>query len=612
MNITIRGELPKEPTAKDIVDLLLYNRGLIESRAKKEFLNPPHPISLTLTDFGFTHTYVTRAIKQIWMCHPLHPLNKSPDKPIIVYTDYDADGITGGVILWETLHLLGFRVFPYVPNRISEGYGFSTRGLDRVKAKYDPALVISVDHGIVADSQITYSSHHLGIPVLVTDHHTRQEEKIPKHALAIFHIPALSGSGVAYYVAKEIFANANFQFPIPNTDKLSKLFLNDYVGIATIGTVADLVPLRGPSRNIVFHGLPILTSTERVGVQALKHVAGHIGKKVTTYEVGFLLAPRINASGRLEDALDSLRLLCTNDPIRAQQLAEKLNNLNITRQNMVRQAVEEAIAMVEAQKDKDGTLPKILFVFQDKAPSTVDNVEDVASSELHRTQDSRVPYAEEFESFATWHEGIIGLIASKICEKYYRPTIVLTRSGDSKEGIYKASCRSIAGFHMTEFLNKHKDMLLKFGGHEAAAGFSIDGHHLEHFIQKALNYADTHIAQEMMERSISVDCQLSVDAISMDLAKEIENLAPFGMGNPRPTFQSKGHITDVHILGKDRRHLQFLLTNQIHTIEVIAFGKSDQFESISSNSTEREVTFTIDINRWNGSEKVQTKMIYMQ
>lgn len=299
----------------------------------------------------------------IWRCHPDHPENAHPDKPIVVYTDYDADGITGGAILWETLHALGFKAFPYTPSRITEGYGFSTQGLDAVKEKYDPALIISVDHGITADSMVQYALEKLGIPIIVTDHHHRQEEKVPKLAKAIFHIPALSGSGVAYYVGKEImqYQISNTQFSISKNINSNSLelgirnlehaFGHDYVGIAAIGTIADLVPLQGPSRSIAYHGLKNLTSTQRPGLVALKKVSDHIGKTVTTYEVGFLLAPRINASGRLEDALDALRLLCTKDGMKARSLAEKLNALNIQRQNMVKDAVEEALKIVESQKD---------------------------------------------------------------------------------------------------------------------------------------------------------------------------------------------------------------------------------------------------------------------
>ena len=345
MKVAVRSRLPPSPTIEQVFNLLLNSRTSIRYSplAIGDFLSPPHPSSLTLVDFGFEKYYIDQAMDLIWRCHPAHPDTVAPDKPIIVYTDYDADGITGGSILWETLHTLGFKAFPYTPNRITEGYGFSTQGLDYVKDKYDPALIISVDHGIAADTQVTYATEKLGIPIIVTDHHHRQEEKVPKLAKGIFHIPALSGSAVAYYVAKEIANSTKHRVPFdhaqgkrrtkgsiekrnvviatmpamllhkrgrqgnpdshPEPDEgwiirnLEDMFEHDYVGIAAIGTIADLVPLQGPSRSFAYHGLKNLTSAQRPGLVALKKVADHIGKTVTTYEVGFLLAPRIHASG---------------------------------------------------------------------------------------------------------------------------------------------------------------------------------------------------------------------------------------------------------------------------------------------------------------------------
>jgi hypothetical protein len=305
MKINVRSKLPPNPTTQQVFDLLLKYR-LDNCKLGIEnwdFLSPSHPSSLSLADFGFEKSYIDQAMHLIWRCHPDHPENAHPDKPIVVYTDYDADGITGGAILWETLHALGFKAFPYTPSRITEGYGFSTQGLDAVKEKYDPALIISVDHGITADSMVQYALEKLGIPIIATDHHHRQEEKVPKLAKAIFHIPALSGSGVAYYVGKEImqYQISNTQFSISKNINSNSLelgirnlehaFGHDYVGIAAIGTIADLVPLQGPSRSIAYHGLKNLTSTQRPGLVALKKVSDHIGKTVTTYEVGFLLAP---------------------------------------------------------------------------------------------------------------------------------------------------------------------------------------------------------------------------------------------------------------------------------------------------------------------------------
>lgn len=603
MKIRIKSALSTHPTAQEVSDILLKNRlgDTFPLEVAREFLSPPHPTALSLKNFGFEQTYIDHAMECIWQFHPKHPTNKTPDRPIVVYTDYDADGITGGAILWETLHTLGFKAFPYTPNRITEGYGFSTQGLDIVKEKYNPALIISVDHGIVADAQVTYAADKLGIPIIITDHHHRLEEKVPKQAKAIFHIPALSGSGTAYYVAKEIADSPQYRVQstesndsAPSTENLKHMFETEYVGIAAIGTIADLVPLQGPSRSIAYHGLRALTDTKRPGLYALKKVSDHIGKTVTTYEVGFLLAPRINASGRLEDALDALRLLCTKDAVKARALAEKLNTLNVQRQDMVKEAVEEALKIVESQKDTVGNLPKIFIIHQ---------------------SDDRTNLQPTF-----WHEGIIGLIASKICEKYHRPTIVLTSADDHadssepynltnfKPSTYKASCRSIHGFHMTEYLTVHEELLLKYGGHEAAAGFSIESKHLQEFVTKSQEYANNHITDEMLERTITVDCELPLGFANLEFTEKLEKMAPFGMGNPKPVFVSKGKIINVQTMGKEQKHARFRLIQGTEGLDFVAFGKAEELTS-HEGTEDASIVFTLDINRWNGSERVQGKFV---
>lgn len=611
MHVKVKATLTPNPSVEDIILLLLHNRFKTKNLKleSKNFFSPPHPTTLSLADFGFEQSYIDKAISFIWSLHPKNPTNPSPKRPIVVYTDYDADGITGGTILWETLHLLGFVAFPYTPNRIKEGYGFSEHGLKTVRDKYNPALIISVDHGITAQKLVTYANRELDIPIIVTDHHHKQDEKVPHDAHAIFHIPALSGSGVAYYVAKEIATNTKYKVKSKKgvgrrTSDLGLLFLSDYVGIAAIGTIADLVPLTGPSRAIAYHGLKELTTTLRPGLVALKHIADHIGKKVTTYEVGFLLAPRLNATGRLDDALDALRLLCTHDKTKATQLAQKLNKLNTERQDMVKRAVNEAIKIVDATKDVRGDLPKLLIVNQKPTHQT-------SGDSGLRTKD-----------YVFWHEGIIGLIASKLCDMYYLPTIVLTYANDPVDLVqpynptnlqlstYKASARSISGFNMMHFLESHKDLLIKFGGHEMAAGFSIDAEKLPSFIANAQSYAKQNLSKEMLERTLSVDCELPLDLAHLELAKELTTFEPYGMGNPRPVFMSTGKVTDMKRVGKDNTHARFTLTSGSITLPCIAFGKADEVEACTQMH-ECRMAYSLEVNMWNGAETVQGKVVHI-
>ena len=406
MHLAVKHHFDETKTVDEVVKALLQDRVSSDSTRGNiadcklqiaDFLHPPHPTSLSLADFGFTPSYVDEALGYIFSLHPLSSqLSAISSGAIVIYSDYDADGITGGAILWETLHKLGFTVHPYIGDRVTEGYGFSKVGIDIVHEKYHPALIISVDHGISAREQVAYAKS-LGIEVIVTDHHHRSDEKVPTDARAIFHIPSLSGSSTAYYVAKEIcekFQISNSQ--IPSKSQLSILnaqFESDYVGLAAIGTIADLVPLTGASRAIAYHGLPALSRSTRPGIRALTQVSGNLGKTITAYEVGFLIAPRINASGRLDSALDALRLLCTTNQSRANELAAKCDVLNTERQDMVKAATVEALEIVEKMRDKHGMLPKILIIHQPLL-----------------TDDSRL-------AGGSWHEGIIGLIASKLLEK---------------------------------------------------------------------------------------------------------------------------------------------------------------------------------------------------
>jgi len=540
-------------TEQEIIDLILKNR---EIKDEKEFLEPKDPQLISLQDFHKSYKSQFKKVIKI-----LEEIKKN-NQTVVVYTDYDADGITGGAILWETLHLLGFKVMPYVPDRKQEGYGFSKKGIDNIKQLYDPTLIISVDHGITKVKEVKYATS-LGIQVIITDHHLKQKD-IPKKAKAIFHIPALSGSGVAYFFAKEIFQN--FKFKISNLKLLEQYFSSDYLALASIGTIADMVPLIGPSRSIVKFGLETFSKVKRFGIRHILKEAGIEDKPIAPYDIGFIIAPRINAVGRLESAIDALRLLCTTNEDRAQKLAHKVGQTNKNRQDLVEKAVEEAKEQFKVQSAKCKVLPKIIILTSDH-----------------------------------WHEGIIGLIASKIVEKYYRPTIVLTKN----DGFYKASARSIPIFHITDFLVSLKKYLVDVGGHKQAAGFTIEKDKLSEFIKAAEKKADKLISKKDLEKKIEVDLNMPLSKITLSLAKKIESLAPFGIGNPQPTFYSQGEIVNAQLFGKQNNHLKIWLKD--HALEFIGFFQADKFKSLSRGKI-IEIVYTLDINRWGGKESLRGKI----
>ncbi len=569
MKISFKYEIKNSQSfsSEDLIKTILKIRDI---KNIEGFLKPKSPLDISLFDFNSSYKKSFEKVIQILK------EAKEKNQMIVVYTDYDADGITGGAILWETLYLLGFKVMPYVPDRIKEGYGFSIKGIDNVIKQFNPSLIISVDHGITKIKEVEYLKQKK-IKVIITDHHLKTE-KIPK-AEAIFHIPELSGSGVAYFFAKEIFNKfCNNRKDKTSEVKLTTNFKIDYLALASIGTIADLVPLVGPSRSIVKYGLEAFLKVKRYGIRQILKQAGIEGKKITPYDIGFIIAPRINAVGRLKHALDALRLLCTKDNEKAFNLAYQIGSLNTKRQDLVEKSVDEAKKIISSKNYKD----KIIILASDN-----------------------------------WHEGIIGLIASKIVEEFYRPTIVLTKTNS----YYKGSARSIPSFHITNFLRSLKEYLVDVGGHAQASGFTIDKNKLNDFIKEAKVKASEKIADKDLERTITADIKIPISKINLSLVKSLERLEPFGIGNPQPVFLSEGIIIDAKIFGKKNEHLKIFLSdnnkyldsrfceNDNTTLEIIAFNQGELFKSLSRGQ-KINVVYTLEIDRWGEKEKVRGKMNY--
>jgi len=563
MKLIFKNEIKTSSTIdeKEIIELLLKERKI---KDKPEFLNPISPLKINLTDFE--KKYSTSFKKVIKILKKI----KENSQTVVIYSDYDADGITGAAILWETLHLLGFKVMPYVPHRKLEGYGFSIKGIDNIKNQFNPKLVISVDHGISAKEKIVYAKS-LGISVIVTDHHIKPKE-IPDSAEAIFHIPVLSGSGVAYFFAKEIFKNSTFHPANGGTNfkLLEDNFKTDYLALAAIGTIADMVPLVGPSRSIVKHGLEAFSRVKRHGINQILKEAGIENKKITPYEIGFIIGPRINALGRLEHAIDALRLLCTTSEARAFELASKVGGKNRERQDMVKKAVEEAVRLVQKSQSAIRN-QKLLILVSDN-----------------------------------WSEGIIGLIAAKIVEKYYRPALVMTKS----DGYLKGSARSIPELDITEFLRSLKDHLIDVGGHKQAAGFTLEKTKLNKFIKQAQERANKLLKDKNLEPKLEVDLKIPLSKVTLKLAKLLEALEPFGMGNLQPTFCSNVEIVHIQIFGKNNNHLKIFAKDpngNSSPLELISFFKAENVSEFTKGKT-TEIVYNLMVDRWGNREILRGKI----
>ena len=515
-----------------LIKILAKNRGLTNKAKLDKFLNPSlgDILSVKLTDIDKAVQRVKKAIE-------------SKEK-VIVYSDYDADGICATAISWETFFDLGSNVLPYVPHRIKEGYGLSIDAIKELAAT-GVTLIITVDHGVTATKQIE-AAKRLGVDIIVTDHHILPE--ISPKPYALVHSLELCGAGVAWRFCWEIVTKLAPQYKNKLIEKLE---------LAAVATIADLVLLIGANRAIVKIGLEYLTKTKRPGLKSLIDNSG-IGGPVGTYEIGHILAPRINAMGRIEHGLDSLRLLCAKNQKQADTLAKLLSKTNTRRQDLTISAVTGAIEMV----DKD----QLIGV--------------VAHHE--------------------WHEGVIGLVASRLVETHHRPMIVI-----SIGQIYsKGSARSIAGFNIVEAIRASSEYLVDAGGHPMAAGFTIETRHIEDFSKKINVYANQVLTDDMLTPVINIECKLEVNDINKQTWQTIKAFEPFGVGNPQPIFLTeKILVEDVRGVGEGNKHLRL----QLDGVSAIGFNMGGQRVKLRPGYL-MDVVYTLDENRFNGQSQIQMKI----
>jgi len=521
----------KPENAEKIVKILLKNRNIKDS---KEFFDPTDPMKISLKSLGIKESEVKKAIGRIRKA-------KKSGEQVIIYGDYDADGITATAIMWEALHSLGLNVLPHIPDRFEEGYGINSESIRNLKLKINNlSLIITVDNGIVGYEGIK-TANQLGIDVIVIDHHQKGKEN-PK-AFSIIHTTEICGSALAYFFGKEFLGRS--------ID----------LELAAIGTVADQMPLIGINRSIVKYGLESLNSTKRPGLRAIFENSKI--ENIGTYEINYIIAPRINAMGRLAQGIDSLRLLCTTKLSRARELSELLNKTNLERQKIVDQVTLHALGQV-----KNKAIPSVIIM---------------ASED--------------------YHEGVIGLAAGKLVEQFYRPAIVFSKNGK----ISKASARSIPGFNIIEAI-RYVDLHLEGGGHPMAAGFSIETEKIEIFSKKINEYADKLLTDELLERKLKIDCEIKFDQINPGLVERINKFEPAGLGNPGPTFMSNDvEIVEIKTVGRDAKHLKLKLKQYEHVFDSIFFGGGEKYSKLVSGS-KVDVVYSIEENVWNGYKNLQLKI----
>ena len=515
----------------DTLARLLVNRGIYTVKDAQRFLNPK-------TEYF----YKSDTMKDLCKAVKLLKENIDRDKKILIVGDYDVDGVISTYVLYKCLRKLNANVSYHIPDRIKEGYGINESIIKNAKIdKVD--LIITCDNGISAIEQIKLAKE-LGISVIVTDHHDvpfKEDEEgnrefiipsadcvvNPKQLDCKYPFKGLCGAGVVYKLMEALFE-------VYNIDKAEVIDLLQYVAIATVCDVVDLVD---ENRIIVKKGLELLTNTNNMGLNALLEKTGVKDKKITVYTLGFVLGPSINASGRLEQAFWALELLLSDNLNKAKELAEKLNELNKERQELTKEGVEKAISIIKENNMQDD---KVIVVYLD----------DI-------------------------HESIAGIIAGRIREKHNLPTIILTKAHDGAKG----SGRSIEEYNMFEELLKSKDLLGKFGGHPMAAGMSIPIENIDAFRQR-LNSVHTLTDEDVLVK-VQIDMGLPLNKINYGLINEISLLEPYGKANPKPTFgMKKLKLLGAKILGKNGNVLKLRLSDGNLVIEGIYFGDVEGFEEI--------------------------------
>lgn len=519
---------------------LLQNRNLQTKESIEKFLYPVLE-NIELEKLGVAYSAITDAKKLIKKI-------KKENKSIVIYGDYDVDGVCAAAILWEALYANYKKVVPYIPHRVEEGYGLSTIGVNNVLEKYpDAGLIITVDNGITAIDAVAYAKEK-GLAVIVTDHHTKGDS-LPD-ADVIIHTNKVCGAGVAYAFSKALNGKT----------------IDDekHLELVAMATIADCMPLVEENRVLVKFGLQALRATTRLGLLELFTEAKIDKNTLDTYHVGFMIAPRLNATGRLASAMDSLRLLCTGNELRAKMLAKNLSGTNKDRQDLTTHLVKHA---------------KSLF-------ANGDNKKILVAAD------------------ASYNQGVIGLIASKLTDAYYRPSIVIAVG---ENGISKGSARSIKGINIVDVLRSASEHLVQVGGHEMAAGFTIKTDVIEEFTQAINMYSEEAIADSDLQRTITADMELPFDFITYETYQAVQQFAPFGIASPEPTFITKQVIIkDIKVLGKEGKHLKLTLEHNSTFFEALAFGFGERFEHTIGDIV--DVLYTISLDTWNGRKKVVLKV----
>lgn len=535
--------LAEECDVDPFVALIAYGRGITDA-GELELMLSDEPVlcdPLELIDIKIAADYINNAIKS--------------GVKIAVFGDYDCDGVVATALLYDYLKTRGADVIPYIPDRIDEGYGMNCTAIDRLYAQ-GVGLIITVDNGITCAAEIEHANG-LGIKIVVTDHHL-PPEVLPNAAAVVDPHRVDCPSSF-----KEICgAQVAFKLVCVLDDKEPEQMLYRYADILAVATIGDVMPIINENRSIVKEGIKKIKNSPSACISAILNIAGVDRNQINAGKISFGIVPRINAAGRMGSAFRAFELLTSTDMMKCLKLAGELDDENARRQQIEKQIYSEAVKIIE---DNGYHHNRVIVV-----------------------------------SGENWNAGVLGIAAARICENFGKPTLVLTTDGEIAHG----SGRSFSGFHLYEALNYCADLLVKYGGHELAAGVSVDNGKIDEFRKKINDFAR---CRELSVPQLKVDCRINPAAMNVDMAYAIKELEPFGQGNPTPIFCiCECKIEKITPIGNNK-HLKLLCSKNGNYFQCLMFGTAPaQFEFCVGDIV--DVAFTLDINIFQGQENISVQL----
>lgn len=555
------------PEIKPVVMQLLNDRGLTTQKDIDQFLNPDYEGDI---HDPFLFSQMQAAVDRLLLA-------RENNEKITVHGDYDADGVSGSVILVSTLKHLGFSdVTSYLPHRDKEGYGLNMKTVDYLAGE-GTKVIITTDCGISNVEEIAYARSK-GIDVIITDHHTQKDtlpDAIilhPKVKGESYPFKDLAGGGVAFKLAQGLLRHESKIKPEMHNDFVA--FEKWLLDMVAVSSVADMVPLIGENRTLVKYGLIVLGKTKRIGMQALLKESGRwqrakVGQiEFSTYDIGFIIGPRINAAGRIDHSNIAFKLLMSDNEADAIRLAIQLEETNKERQEITTRMVAEGVQQVGMVEPG----AQALVVYD-----------------------------------PNWSMGVVGLVAGRLLEKFHLPVFACAQI----DGKIAGSGRSIEGYDCTEALDSVKDLLLKYGGHPRACGFTMnDNTKFEELKRRFSDFAKNSLTAADLIPKLEIDAEISISDITWDFHEQIQLFEPFGMGNPQPKFLTRNaKIVDSSAIGADQKHLRLVVTGDGQVLrKCIAFGMGEYIHQLKVGSTV-DIVYNVDVNEWNGNRELQLKIV---